>query len=366
MPYDPKFQITPRMVKYLGAIDAAKAIAEELPISLAFEQEFREEASVKMTHYSTKIEGNRLTLKQTKELLAGKEVLAREIDKKEVMNYYDCLEFIQRAAKLPERSLTEQVIKDMHAMIQKGILKGKLRGEYREAQNAIYDSRTRKPVYFPPEAKDVLPLMKSFAGWLNQKNDLHPALKAGIAHYQFVVIHPFMDGNGRTARALATLILYREDYDLKRFYSLEEYYAEDLQGYYKALQLCHGLHYGDVPNPDITPWLEYFIKGVAIVFEGVKQKVQEASKQGVAQQRLEVDRTLIESIGPREKRLLNYFRKAPQLRRKDLCDLFAIKDRTAGDLLKKWLLAGMIQRKGSGFRDAYYVLSEAYRRLIGT
>lgn len=365
MTYNPKFQITPRMVKYLGAIDAAKAIAEELPIPLILEQEFRKEAFIKMAHYSTKIEGNRLTLKQTKELLAGKEVLAREIDKKEVMNYYDCLGFIQRVSKLSKQPLTEKIIKEMHAIIQKGILKGKLRGEYREAQNAIYDSRTRKPVYFPPEAKDVSPLMKSFAEWLNQKSDLHPALKAGIAHYQFVVIHPFMDGNGRTARALATLILYREDYDLKRFYSLEGYYSEDLLGYYNALQRSHGLHYYDAANPDITQWLEYFIKGVAIVFEDVKQKVQEAAKQGTSQQQTKIDRNLIENIGPREKRVLNYFRKTSQMRRKNLCILFAIKDRTAGDLLKKWVRMGIIQRKGSGFRDAYYVLSAEYRRLIG-
>ena len=280
MTYNPKFQITPRMVKYLGAIDAAKAITEEVTIPLTLEQRSRKEAFIKRAHYSTKIEGNRLTLKQTKELLAGKEVLAREIDKKEVMNYYDCLGFIQRVSKLSKQPLTEKIIKEMHAIIQKGILKGKLRGEYREAQNAIYDSRTRKPVYFPPEAKDVPPLMKSFAEWLNQKSDLHPALKAGIAHYQFVVIHPFMDGNGRTSRALATLILYREDYDLKRFYSLEGYYAEDLLGYYNALQRCHGLHYDDDSNPDITQWLEYFIKGVAIVFEDVKQKARRGGNVG--------------------------------------------------------------------------------------
>lgn len=339
-----------------------KPSPKSFPFLLLLSKSSEKKLLLKWLTILQKIEGNRLTLKQTKELLAGKEVLAREIDKKEVMNYYECLEFIQRVSRLSKQPLTEKIIKEMHATIQKGILKGKLLGEYREAQNAIYDSRTRKPVYFPPEAKDVPPLMKSFAEWLNQKSDLHLALKAGIAHYQFVVIHPFMDGNGRTAR----LILYREDYDLKRFYSLEGYYSEDLLGYYNALQRCHGLHYDDAANPDITQWLEYFIKGVAIVFEDVKQKVQEAAKQGTSQPQTEIDRNLIENIGPREKRVLNYFRKTPQMRRKNLCALFAIKDRTAGDLLKKWVQMGIIQRKGSGFRDAYYVLSEAYRRLCGS
>ncbi len=351
------------MVKYLGAIDASKAIVERLPIPFGIEQELCHVASVKMSHYSTKIEGNRLTLKQTEELLSGKDILAREIDKKEVMNYYDCLEFIQRVAKA-KKPLTGELIQEMHSIIEKGILKGKLRGHYREAQNAIFDSHTRKPVYFPPETKDVKPFMEDFVAWLNQKNELHPALKAGIAHYRFVVIHPFMDGNGRVARALATLILYLENYDLRKLYSLEEYYAEDLQGYYLALQNCHGPNYYDTPDPDITLWLEYFLKGVGIVFEEVRQKVEEATKQAVVTSKNEDDRKLLENIGPREKRVLGYFKKTTQLRRKNLCILFQIKDRSAGDLLKKWILMGLLERKGSGFRDAYYVLSENYRRLI--
>ena len=86
MSYNPIFRTTPAMIKYLGKIEAAREIVENLEMPLALERELRQEASVKMTHYSTKIEGNRLTLKQTKEMLAGKDVFAREIDKREVIN----------------------------------------------------------------------------------------------------------------------------------------------------------------------------------------------------------------------------------------------------------------------------------------
>jgi len=88
--YSPKFSVSNEIIKYLARIDAAKAIVDELSVPLTFQNEFRIEAKARMSHYSTKIEGNRLTLKQTKELLAGKEVIARDIDKREVMNYYDC------------------------------------------------------------------------------------------------------------------------------------------------------------------------------------------------------------------------------------------------------------------------------------
>jgi Fic family protein len=361
--YHPALQITSGIIKHLGKIEAAKEIIELTSLPTLIEQEFRQSASIKMSHYSTKIEGNRLTLKQTRELLTGKDIIAREIDKREVMNYYDCLEWIARTSK-SNQPVSEKLIKKAHAIIQKGIMVGKLRGEYRQAQNAIYDAGTGKPVYFPPEVKDVAPLMKLLIQWLNQEKQIHPVLKAGIAHYQLVTIHPFMDGNGRTARALATFILYREKYDLKQFYSLEEYYAEDLKGYYQALHHCQGFHYYDNPNPDITPWLDYFVRGVAIAFEEIKEKALSVMQKYSSRKGTERDIERLQTIGPREKRLLAYFRRSLQLRTKNLCTLFHIKERTARDLLRKWIEKGLIKKQGAGKRDAYYVLSEDYRRLI--
>ncbi|MGH7740349.1 MAG: Fic family protein, partial [bacterium] len=202
MIYKPVFRVTSFMLKLLGKMEAAREIVGTLELPFDLETEFRQEAAARMTHYSTKIEGNRLTLKQTKELLAGQTVVARDIDKREAMNYYDCLDLIHKFSKA-KKPVTEGFIKQIHSTVQKGIVKGKLKGQYREAQNAIYDSATRKAVYFPPESKDVPSLMKNFTAWLNGEKDTHPILKAGVAHYQFVTIHPFMDGNGRTARAVA-------------------------------------------------------------------------------------------------------------------------------------------------------------------
>ncbi|OGP02671.1 MAG: hypothetical protein A2Z91_01540 [Deltaproteobacteria bacterium GWA2_38_16] len=362
MTYDPLFQMTPQIIKYLGKIEAAKEIVDTLTLPLSLEKEFRQEASFKMAHYSTKIEGNRLTLKQTKELLTGKDIIARQIDKLEVRNYYHCLEWIYRMchSRVP---FSEQWIKVIHGLIQKDIVEGKLRGQYREAQNAIYDSQTNKAVYFPPESKDVHLLMKSLVKWLNQKNDTHPILKAGIAHYQLVSIHPFMDGNGRTARALATFLLYREKYDLKQLYSLENYYSEDLKGYYAALHECQGLHYYENSSPNITRWLDYFSKGVAIVFEEIKEKTLLAiQKYSFPENKANIK--LLQSITPRQRKVLTYFSHHPQVRTKNISSLFHIKDRTARDLLTKWIQEGFIKRQGQGKKDSYYVLSETYWHLI--
>jgi len=361
MPYQPRYKVTIGMVRLLGKMESAREIVEGLNLPIDIEHGFRQDASARMTHYSTKIEGNQLTLKQTKELLEGHEVLARDIDKREVVNYYDCLDHIHRLSRA-HQPITETTIKSLHATLQRGIVKGKLRGEYREAQNAIYDSATRKPVYLPPEAKDISPLMRSFVAWLHHDRDTHPVLMAGIAHYQFVTLHPFMDGNGRTARALATLLLYRGGYDLKRFYSLEDYYAQDLRGYYDALHRCQGPVYYNRPDPDITSWLDYFLMGAAIAFEKVKEAALAATRQALPEP---LPTEALQKIGPRERVLLLHFKKNLQLRSKDVCGLFQINERSARDLIDRWIKAGILQRQGAGNRNAYYILSPAYQSLFG-
>jgi len=360
--YYPKYTTTSNIIKYLATIETAKEIIDGFQLPYDLELKFRKEAFVKSTHYSTKIEGNALTMAQTKKVLEGKDIIARERDKREVLNYYDCLEFISKSANI-KNLVTEKFIKEIHSINLKGILKGKLKGHYREAQNVIMDSATRNIIYMPPEVKDVASLMKNLVQWLNEIKNIHPVIKAGIAHYQFVTVHPFMDGNGRTARALATYILYNAKYDLKRFISLEEFYSEDRPKYYKELQRCHGRNYYDKPNADITSWLEYFIYGVAIVFEEIKNKAVSANKKAkskIPKQKMD----LLENIGLRERKVLQFFQKNAQLRTKDISKLFKIKDRSSRDLIIKWIAMGLIKRKGAGKRDAFYVLIPQYRELL--
>ncbi len=137
-------------------------------------------------------------------------------------------------------------------------------------------------VYLPPEAKDVPGLMKELVRWIEQSETTQPIpAVAGIAHYQFVTIHPIYDGNGRTARVLATWLLYRGGYDFGKFYALEEFYARDLDGYYNALQL-HPNHnyYEGRAFAEMTSWLEYFIWGMAAIFETVAREVTRKSTFG--------------------------------------------------------------------------------------
>lgn len=132
---------------------------------------------------------------------------------------------------------------------------------------------TGEVLYRPPDWGEVPELMADLVAWLNNPEAvaLMPVLEAGIAHYELVRIHPFTDGNGRTARALATLILAIRGFDTKRFFALDEYYNQDRASYYEALRSV------DPQTHDLTEWLEYFVQGIAVEMVRVERRVEELS-----------------------------------------------------------------------------------------
>jgi Fic family protein len=100
-------------------------------------------------------------------------------------------------------------------------------------------------------------MMAQLTAWLNAKKEAHPVLEAGIAQFQLVHIHPFVDGNGRTSRLLSTLCLYRAGFDFKRLFSISEFYDRDRPAFYRAIQ---GVREAGM---DLTGWLDFFIEGLA-------------------------------------------------------------------------------------------------------
>ena len=140
-------------------------------------------------------------------LVDGKDVLAGEKDKKEVQNYVDLLGYIDGLKE--SSSIVEEVLLEIHRLTVKGILPDSSAGNYCKVRVVVGDPKTGKVTYTPPMPEDVPLLTKSLLEWLNSEEafDLMPAMQAGIAHYELARIHPFVDGNGRTARALTTFIL---------------------------------------------------------------------------------------------------------------------------------------------------------------
>jgi Fic family protein len=231
---------------------------------------------------------------------------------------------------------------------------------YRDGQNVIRDSRSKGIVYLPPEAKDVPKLMEQLLEWLNRANPLPVPLKAGIAHYQFANVHPYYDGNGRTARLLTTLMLHLGGYDLKGIYALEEYYARGLKEYYKALTVgpSHNYYLGRA-EADITRWVAYFIEGMADSFEKVEaQARREAAKGGKDQT------ALLRALDSRQRRTLALFEASREVEAKEIGGMFGLKPRSAALLCQRWVEGGFLEITNASRKARRYKLSDAYEAII--
>ena len=229
-----KYTITTKIARALASIEVSRQSVTELPITAGVISSLRETAKISSTHHSTAIEGNHLSISQVNSVIKeGVHFPNREKDEAEVFAYYNALNHIDRIAQ-NLHPIKEDDIKLLHGI---SFIGKNTPTPYRDGQNVIRAGKL--VVYIPPKAKDVPNLMSELVEWINQMvlENLPVPFISGLAHYQFATIHPYYDGNGRTARLLATLILHKYGYGLKGIYSLEEYYATNLNHYYDALTI---------------------------------------------------------------------------------------------------------------------------------
>jgi len=358
MPY--KFSFTPKIVRDLQNIERVREMVRLTVLPPLAAEHLREQADVRSTHFSTRIEGNRLTLKETEEVIQqGRLFPGRERDAKEVERYYQALQQVEKWLEGGQK-FTEGRIRKLHAILYAG--KQAKATSYRDGQNVIRETNG-EIVYMPPEAKDVPGLMTELLDWMhNAKEDIPIPVLAGIVHYQFVTIHPFYDGNGRAARTLATWILYQGKYDLGKFYALEEFYAEDLDSYYDALVTHpHHNYYFGRHEADITPWLEYFLNGMAVAFERVAIEVsQRAESSGINS----ADQDLLRPLDRRARRVLGLFAQQDVIQSSDVANLLGISTRHSRQQLSDWVGQGWLVVLDPSRRGRKYGLDEKYKQLV--
>lgn len=340
-------------------IEVLKETIKGLPITPNVLKALRETARLTATHYSTQIEGNRLLQKEVEQVIKkGEHFPGRQRDEKEIKGYYLALEWAEKHVRRP---LTETTVKTLHALVESEGNTKIRPTPYRDGQNVIKDSTSGMIVYMPPEAKDVPCLMQELVDWLHAgKVELPCPIVAAIAHYQFVTIHPYYDGNGRAARLLTTLILHQGGYDLKGLYSLEEYYARDLQAYYDAISRGnHHNYYFGRAEADITVWIESFVLGMLDAFEHVKIRAEEAQKKGAADKF-----PLLRRLTPRQRKVLTLFTDRASITSNDVAGLFDFSGRSARLLCNKLVDEGFLTIANMANKTRTYQLSPDYEDLI--
>ncbi|PIZ48899.1 hypothetical protein COY29_02795, partial [Candidatus Woesebacteria bacterium CG_4_10_14_0_2_um_filter_39_14] len=319
-----------------------------------FQKQFQTDAVIKTIHHGTHIEGNDLTYLQTKKILEGQEVYGRPRDIQEVINYRNVITLLDELA-FKRGGYEPDMLKEIHKLTVEKIVSPEKIGVFRTSQVVIKDEVTGEVVFSPPPFVEVPYLLDDFFAWLNSSEalEIHSILKAGITHYILVAIHPFVEGNGRVSRAFATLILIRDGYDIKKFFSLEERFDSDPASYYEAFSLVDKQS-KNIGSRDLTAWLEYFTQAVAAELSQIKEKVKKLS----IDTRLKVKMGEQVSLSERQVRLFEYVSDQGSAGMLDLKKVLPMVSddtilRDVRDLLEK----GIIKKTGSTKASRYIIAS---------
>jgi Fic family protein len=342
--FTPRYQITRKILNNIAKIESAREIIQNAPLVPAWEAKFREEALVRTVYHGTHIEGNELNFTEAKAVLSGKDVVARRRDVQEVLNYRQVLKYIDSLVG-SSKEITERTVLHIHKLTTDKVLAEKDSGSYRKVNVVVSKSASGEVVFRPPLPNVVATQVKQFFTWLNSPlgQEENSILKAGTTHYELVRIHPFVDGNGRTARAVTTLVLFLEGYDIKRFFSLEEYYDRNAKDYYAALESAE--------TGDLTGWLEYFTEGLSIELTRIKEKVL----------KLSVDLKLKGKIGQislneRQLKLVEYMEDYGYVKNEDFRSLLPmLSDDTVLRDLKDLMRKGLVVKRGSTKSAQYFL-----------
>jgi len=347
--FNPQYKLTDNIVNLLTAIAEAKAVINRAKLLPKHELRLRRQALIRMTHSSTGIEGNQLNIHQVEAVYKHQKIEAQPRDIFEVENYLKAIRYIEQVVEKKQR-ITQKTILKIHQLVTDKTLSAEQCGRYRTGKIYVVRRRLGLPgetVYTGPSAKLVPKLMSDLIDWLKQSQDkdIHPVIVAGIIHQEIAAIHPFSDGNGRTARALATLILYQRGYDFRRLFALEDYYNKDRQKYYQAINI--GKNYQE-RRTDFTPWLEYFVKGFKEEIDDVKVKVKSLSLKKIddkIQAQIYLD--------PQQLQILDFLDAMGKITVKDAVEILECPKRTAQAHLQRLKKLKVITQVGKGPASGY-------------
>ena len=354
--YQPKYTITNQILRSISRIIEAHSLIVGAPLKPKWEGGLKYRALVKSVHASTHLEGNPLTEQEVDQVLRGKELkrVFRKRDILEVTNYRQVLQYISETYKDPGLKVDEDTILHLHKLCVQGIEGMEIQaGRYRSVQNCIVAGPQRVIIYTPPSPEKVSDLMGDLVEWIQdaEKKEISHFIISAIAHYEFESIHPFVDGNGRTGRALSTLILYKMGYDTKSFFSLEEYFDTHPDEYYGNLNKIRRA-YAENPSPDLTGWTEFFVHALEVEMAQVESEVKEylnleELKEGLKRH----------NINARQLRAVKYLQKRGQIQSHEYAERLKCSRDTAVRDLKELVDKGIVETQGFGPQLRYVLKS---------
>lgn len=334
--FNPCFTYTHELVNKLLKIYSLRDFIVNAPVVLEMEVSLKREALLKSAHHSTAIEGNPLSLNQVNELAKGIKIQGQKRAMQEVLNYLNVLNNMDKY--IDDGKITPKNVLKLHENITHYTLEYTyLEGQYR-SEPVYVVNREGDIVFTPPNANLVPGQIQDLLEWINNSSgDLNAVISAGIIHYEFVRIHPFIDGNGRTSRALAAIYLYLRGFDVD--FTLDKYYHSDRQAYYDALNSV------DQKTQDLTDWLLYFLEGFLTSIDEIKNRIM----------LFPVGTTKKIKLSEKMLKILEYIHLNGSITNSEVQKLLKISRQGAYKDLRNLMDKGIIVKKG-GSRSTYYIL----------
>jgi len=337
--FHPKYSLSPALFTEITQIERLYGQIEALRVPQQLEINLTRNNLIESSYASNKIEGNPLTLPEVTNLLLDDRVPVNRSEK-EVVNYFDLLKSL---SSLQQDPLQLEMVKTMHGKLLEGVDKtaGSIRnvpvivGKYTgEPGNVTLKVKHNPPFHTEVEISQSL---KELCDWANAEKEMPAVIRAGVFHHQFVYIHPFEDGNGRVCRLLTALLFMKAEYEINRYFILDDYYDIDRHQY------SDKLHSAD--SGDKTDWLLYFSEGVKHSMQSALFRLKEAMK------------TLPVKNRPtgKEGEVLKLFETHTELLSQDIVQSLKVTRQQAHNLLSGLVKKGFLKKEGST-KSSYYVM----------
>ena len=339
----PKYTITSKLLSNIKRITelVTELNGRHFPNVVLFE--FEQKAREVSAHSSTSIEGNPLPLTDVKRLIKSSPEHIRDSEK-EVINYNNALVFLNRFIQ-EENSLNMKFILKIQKMVTDGLIDNFNSGKIRKQPVFINNPATRQTIYFPPDHQDVLSLINELIEYINSnKNKIDPLILAGIFHKQFVIIHPFIDGNGRTTRLITKMLLSNMGLNTFNLFSFENYYNNNVSKYFQNVGLI-GNYYDIINSIDFTSWLEYFTDGIIDELLRVGGELNKIKRGPEKQLQLH------------HQAILDYIKENGFIKDSNYAKITKRARPTRYIDFEKLIALGLIERQGKG-KNSYYILRD--------
>jgi Fic family protein len=338
--FKPQFTFTSKLLSNISNIERIYGQLEALKIPKKLELNLKRDNLIQSSYVSNSIEGNPMSLREVTNLLLGDRVPVNR-DEKEVKNYFNILQNLSELSKKElDIDLTNQIHKNLLAGVKdeiagqirnKKVVVGKYSGEHRE-------SLSLEVKHEPPhhQKNDIISALKELYSWFKNQGQPVP-LSVGIFHHHFVYIHPYIDGNGRVCRLLTALVFCQHNYQINKYFVLDDYYDIDRMLY------SDKLHSAD--KGDKTEWLEYFTDGVLYSLQGSLARV----KEGLSRLKIE-DRPTV-----KEKQVLDIVEERRQVTSTQIADVLDVSRQQAHSLLSSLVEKGILEKKGTTKGSYYFI-----------